>query len=134
MAGQVRQTPGAIGYIELAYVLENEMTYAQVENKAGKFLYPALDTVASAAATKPNVSATNFSIVDADGANSYPISGYSWVMLYEKPSDAARAKLVKSTLEWLVTKGQSVAQSVDYVPLPDNVQKQALKIIAQMKV
>lgn len=134
VAGQVRQTPGAIGYIELAYVLENEMTYAQVENKAGKFLYPALDTVASAAATKPNVSATNFSIVDADGANSYPISGYSWVMLYEKPSDAARAKLVKSTLEWLVTKGQSVAQSVDYVPLPDNVQKQALKIIAQMKV
>lgn len=133
VAGQVRQTPGAIGYIELAYVLENDMTYAQVENQAGKYVYPSIATVADAAATKPNVSATDFSIVDASGANSYPISGYSWVMLYQKPSDAARAKLVKQTLEWLVTKGQSVAKSVDYVPLPDNVQKQALKVLAQMQ-
>ena len=133
VAGQVRQTPGAIGYIELAYVLENDMTYAQVENQAGKYVYPSIATVADAAATKPEVSATDFSIVDASGANSYPISGYSWVMLYQKPSDAARAKLVKQTLEWLVTKGQSVAKSVDYVPLPDNVQKQALKVLAQMQ-
>lgn len=133
VAGQVRQTPGAIGYIELAYVLENEMPYAQVENKTGKYVYPSIETVADAAATKPEVSATDFSIVDASGADSYPISGYSWIMLYEKPSDAARAKLVKQTLEWLVTKGQSVAKSVDYVPLPDNVQKQALKVIAQMQ-
>lgn len=133
VAGQVRQTPGAIGYIELAYVLENEMTYAQVENKSGAFVYPSIETVADAAASKPEVSATDFSIVDASGANSYPISGYSWIMLYEKPSDAARAKLVKQTLEWLVTKGQSVAKSVDYVPLPDNVQKQALKVISQMQ-
>lgn len=133
VAGQVRQTPGAIGYIELAYVLENEMAYAQVENKTGKYVYPSLETVADAAASKPDVSATDFSIVDASGADSYPISGYSWVMLYERPSDAARAKLVKQTLEWLVTKGQSVAKSVDYVPLPDNVQKQALKVIAQMQ-
>lgn len=133
VAGQVRQTPGAIGYIELAYVLENEMPYAQVENKTGKYVYPSIETVADAAASKPEVSATDFSIVDASGADSYPISGYSWIMLYEKPSDAARAKLVKQTLEWLVTKGQSVAKSVDYVPLPDNVQKQALKVIAQMQ-
>jgi phosphate transport system substrate-binding protein len=133
VAGQVRQSPGAIGYIELAYVLENEMTYAQVENQAGKYLYPSIQTVAAAAATKPDISSTDFSIVNAPGDNSYPISGYSWVMLYREPSDAARAKLVKETLEWLVTKGQSVAQSVDYVPLPENVQKQALKIISQMK-
>jgi len=133
VAGQVRQTPGGIGYIELAYVLENDMTYAQVENKAGKYVYPSIQTVAAAAATKPEVSSTDFSIVDAAGKNSYPISGYSWVMLYQEPSDAARAKLVKGTLEWLVTKGQSVAQSVDYVPLPENVQQQALKIISQMK-
>ncbi|MGH7780278.1 MAG: phosphate ABC transporter substrate-binding protein PstS [Candidatus Binataceae bacterium] len=133
VAGQVRQTTGAIGYIELAYVLENEMTYAQVENKAGKFVYPSIETVAAAAASKPDVSATDFSIVDAPGDKSYPISGYSWVMLYEKPSDVARAKLVKATLQWLVTKGQAVAEAVDYVPLPDNVQKHALKIISQMQ-
>lgn len=134
VAGQVRETPGAIGYIELAYVLENQMTYALVQNKAGKYLYPSIDTVAAAAATKPKVSATDFSIVNAPGANSYPISGYSWIMLYKKPADPARAKLVRDTLEWLVTKGQAVASSVDYVPLPENVQKQALGIIAQMEV
>jgi len=134
VAGQVRQTPGAIGYIELAYVLENQMTYAQVENKAGQYLYPSIETVAAAAASKPEVSSTDFSIVDAVGASSYPISGYSWVMLYEHPSDPARATLVRDTMEWLVTKGQAVAKSVDYVPLPENVQQRALKIISQMKV
>jgi phosphate transport system substrate-binding protein len=134
VAGQVRETPGAIGYIELAYVLENQMTYAQVQNKAGKFLYPSLKTVAAAAATKPNVSATDFSIVDAAGADSYPISGYSWVMVYKKPTNPGRAKLVRDVLRWLVTDGQKVAESVDYVPLPQNVQHRALSIIDQMQV
>jgi phosphate transport system substrate-binding protein len=133
VAGQVRQTPGAIGYIELAYVLENEMSYARVENKAGKFVYPSIETVAAAAASKPEVSSTDFSIVDAVGESSYPISGYSWVMLYERPSDPARAKLVRETMEWLVTKGQALAKSVDYVPLPDNVQQRAIKLVSAMK-
>jgi phosphate transport system substrate-binding protein len=133
VAGQVRQTPGSIGYIELAYVLENQMSYAQVQNKAGKFVYPTIETVAAAAASKPEVSSTDFSIVDAAGADSYPISGYSWVMLYEHPSDPARAKLVRETMEWLVTKGQALAKSVDYVPLPENVQQRAIKLVASMK-
>jgi phosphate transport system substrate-binding protein len=133
VAGQVRQTPGSIGYIELAYVLENQMSYAQVQNKAGKFVYPTIETVAAAAASKPEVSSTDFSIVDAASADSYPISGYSWVMLYEHPSDPARAKLVRETMEWLVTKGQALAKSVDYVPLPENVQQRAIKLVASMK-
>ncbi len=134
VAGQVRETPGAIGYIELAYVLENQMTYARVQNQAGKWLYPSIKTVAAAAATKPNVSATDFSIVDAAGADSYPISGYSWVMVYKKPTNPGRAKLVRNVLTWLVSDGQKVAESVDYVPLPQNVQHQALSIIDQMQV
>ncbi len=133
VAGQVRETPGAIGYIELAYVLENQMTYARVQNQAGKWLYPSIKTVAAAAATKPNVSATDFSIVDAAGADSYPISGYSWVMVYKKPTNPGRAKLVRNVLTWLVSDGQKVAESVDYVPLPQNVQHQALSIIGQMQ-
>jgi phosphate transport system substrate-binding protein len=134
VAGQVRQTPGAIGYIELAYVLQNEMAYAKVENKAGKYVYPSIETVKAAAATKPTVSATDFSIVNAPGPNSYPISGYSWVMLYKKPSDPHRGALVKGVMEWLVTKGQATAESVDYVPLPDNVQRQALKTLATIQL
>jgi phosphate transport system substrate-binding protein len=133
VAGQVRQTPGAIGYIELAYVLENNIPYALVNNRSGKYLYPSMNTVAAAAATKPDVSSTNFSIVDALGDNAYPISGYSWLLLRQDPTDPARAKMVRGVMEWLVTKGQVLAKSIDYVPLPDNVQQQALKIISQMK-
>ena len=134
VAGLVRQTPGAIGYVELAYLLQNEMTYALLQNQSGKFLYPDIASVAAAAATKPNVSPTDFSIVDATGADSYPISGYSWVMVYKTPQDPQRGALVKEVLTWLVTKGQPIAKSVDYVPLPDNVQKQALGVLGQMQV
>jgi phosphate transport system substrate-binding protein len=134
VAGQVSQTPGTIGYIELAYVLENNMTYARVQNRSGKYVYPSIETVAAAAATKPEVSATDFSIVNAPGANSYPISGYSWIMLYGKPSNPARAKLLLNVMKWLVTKAQVLAKSVHYVPLPHNVQQHALKVISQMEL
>jgi phosphate transport system substrate-binding protein len=133
LAGEVRETTGGIGYVELAYVLENQMTYAMIQNKAGNYVYPSIETVAAAAATKPSVSSTDFSIVDATGDNSYPISGYTWVMLHQAPDDPGRAKLVQTVLEWVVTKGQDLAKSVNYVPLPDSVQQQALKVIAQMK-
>ncbi len=85
VAGQVRSTPGAIGYVELAYVIENKMPAVTLQNKAGKWVACSPETVAAAAATKPNVSPTNFSIVDSAGANSYPVSGYSWVMIYKEP-------------------------------------------------
>ncbi|HUZ73083.1 MAG TPA: phosphate ABC transporter substrate-binding protein PstS [Stellaceae bacterium] len=133
VAGLVRQTPGAIGYVELAYLLENNMTYAMLQNKDGKYLYPTIPTVRAAAATKPNVSSTDFSIVDTGCAECYPISGYSWVILYKKPADAERAAFVKQIMNWLVTGGQSLAESVDYVPLPPNVQKQAQEVLAQMQ-
>ncbi len=133
VAGLVRQTPGAIGYVELAYLLENNMPYALLENKAGKYLYPTIATVGAAAATKPNVSSTDFSIVDASCAECYPISGYSWVLLYQKPEDAKRAALVKQVMSWLVTDGQPIAKTVDYVPLPANVRQQALHVMGQMQ-
>jgi phosphate transport system substrate-binding protein len=133
VAGLVKQTPGAIGYVELAYLLENQMTYAQVQNKAGTYVYPGVDTVAAAAATKPNVSPTDFSIVDASCAQCYPISGYSWVMLYKANPDAARGKLLKDIMTWLASDAQPIAKTVDYVPLPDNVQKQALSVLGQMQ-
>ncbi len=134
VAGQVAAVPGAIGYVELAYATENRMNYAKVQNQAGKFLYPSSQTVAAAAATKPTVSATDFSVVDVPGPDSYPISGYSWVLVHQKPRDTERAKLVKAVLEWLVTQGQAVAQSIDYVALPPGVQQQALRLLSQMEL
>jgi phosphate transport system substrate-binding protein len=134
VAGQVRQSVGAIGYVELAYVMENHMTYGQLQNKAGSWVYPSPETIAAAAASKPVVSATDFSIVDAPGPKSYPISGYSWLMVYQKPADAARGAVVKKVISWLITDGQEVAKTVDYVPLPKNAQDVALKAISQMQV
>ena len=110
------------------------MTYGQLQNKTGSWLSPSIETIAAAAASKSVVSATDFSIVDADGANSYPISGYSWLMVYQKPADPARGTIVKKVLTWLVTDGQEIAKSIDYVPLPKNVQDVALKAISQMQV
>jgi phosphate transport system substrate-binding protein len=134
VAGQVRSTPGAIGYVELAYVIENHMPAVELQNRSGKWVACSEETVAAAAATKPEVSSTNFSIVDAAGVNSYPISGYSWVVIYKKPADAGRAKLLYSVLSWLVgPQGQSNAKSVDYVPLPKNVQAAALSTLKQMQ-
>jgi phosphate transport system substrate-binding protein len=134
VAGQVRSTPGTIGYVELAYVIENKMSAAILQNRAGKWVACSEATVAAAAATKPNVSAKDFSIVDAPGANSYPISGYSWAVVYKKPSDATRAKALYDVLAWLVgPQGQSYARSVDYVPLPVNVQNAASATLRQMQ-
>jgi len=134
VADAVRRTPGAIGYVELSYLLKNNMAYALLQNKAGKYVYPDIATVAAAAATKAGVSSTDFSIVDAAGEESYPISGYSWLLIYKKPAEAQLGLSVKQMTDWLVTEGQSIAKSVDYVPLPDNVREQAEKILNQMEV
>jgi phosphate transport system substrate-binding protein len=134
VAGQVRSTPGAIGYVELAYVIENHIPAAILQNRASRWVSVSPETVAAAAAGRPDVSASNFSIVDEPGANAWPISGYSWVVVYKKPSDAVRAKLLYSVLTWLVgPQGQSNAKSVDYVPLPGNVQSTALSTLKQMQ-
>ncbi len=133
VAGLVEQTPGSIGYIELAYLLANSISYAQLQNPSGNFVYPSLDTVAAAAATKPDVSATNFSIVNTTGANSYPISGYSWGLLAETPRDPARGAIVKKLFSWAVTTGQAQAATIGYVPLPANIQALAQKEIATIK-
>ena len=133
VAGQVRNSPGAIGYVELAYALENHMDMALLQNRAGKFLACTMDTVRAAAATKANVSATNFSIVDRAGANAYPIAGYSWVVIYKGTANKAHARQLHDILEWLVgPQGQSIAGSLKYVPLPGNVQATAKKALSEM--
>jgi phosphate transport system substrate-binding protein len=109
------------------------MPYALLQNKQGKYVYPSVETVAAAAATKPHVSATDFSIVDTDCPQCYPVSGYSWVILYQKPADPQRAKVLKQIMDWLVTEAQPIAKTVQYVPLPENVQKQAQEVLSQMQ-
>lgn len=135
VAGIVRSTPGAIGYVELAYAVENHIDTAALQNRAGKFTNCSKETVATAAASKGNISATDFSIVDRPGARSYPISGYSWIMVYRKPADSARGRATRDVLTWLVgAQAQSIAGSLNYVPLPANVRAVAIHALGQMSV
>jgi len=134
VAGQIRNTPGAIGYIELAYALQNQITYAQLRNASGQYVSPTLATVRNAAANKPNVNPNDFSIVNMPGANSYPICGYSWVMLWQNQTDAGKGQALVGLFRWLVTDGQTFAVRVNYVSLPQNVQAEATKALASIHV
>lgn len=132
VAGQIQNTPGSIGYIELAYALENDISYAAIQNRSGSFVLPSIDAVRAAAAQKSNVSAQDFSIVDEPGASSYPICGYSWVMLWRNQADPSRGKQLADLFRWVVTSGQQYAVRIKYVALPENVQslaEQALQSI-----
>ncbi len=133
VAENVRNTVGAIGYVELAYVLQTHMAYGFVKNRAGQYLLPSPATVAVAAAQKPGVTSTNFSIVWEPGKNSYPISGYSWVLLYKKQPNVATKNAVVKLFDWMEGPGQAQAATVDYVPLPANIRAQAHRLLATLK-
>jgi phosphate transport system substrate-binding protein len=133
VAGLIQQTPDTFGYVELAYALQNNFTYAAVENAAGKFLLPSPASVAADAAQKPYITTVNFSIVDQPGAASYPISGYSWALIYQLQPNATTGKALVDILDWLShTPGQAVAGTLGYVPLPANIQALARSTLLQV--
>ncbi len=129
VSGQVKQLPGAIGYVELAYAVQNKLPVADLKNKEGKFVAPSPDSVSKAMATATIPDDFRFSMVNAPGDESYPISGASWVLLYEKQSDAAKGKTLVDFLKWCVTEGQKVSPQLEYAPLPDSVQQRELKLL-----
>jgi phosphate transport system substrate-binding protein len=135
VAGVVRNTPGSIGYIELAYAIENQIPSALIQNRDGKWVAPSQQTVAAAAAAKPNVTATDFSIVNQPGASSYPIAGYTWALLYAAQTDAPRGRVIKDVMTWLAgPAGQAIAGGLQYVPLPAKIQALAHRSISDVKV
>jgi phosphate transport system substrate-binding protein len=120
VAGTIKQTPGAIGYIELAYAIQNQMAYAKVQNKAGKFITPSVASVTAAAdieiPTDGKVSLTN-----TDAAEGYPISGLSWVVIYkeQKYDNRTSDKVTKmlKLVQWMVHDGQQHSAPLNYAPL-----------------
>ena len=135
VAGQVSNSPGAIGYVELAYVVQNHMPAAVLQNKAGKWIADAPGGVRAAAASRPDVTPTNFSIVDESCAACYPIAGYSWVVIFQNPQDKGRGKTIQDLFRWVSSAdGQKIAASLDYVPLPENLQVLAQKTLGEMHV
>jgi phosphate transport system substrate-binding protein len=126
VASSIQSTPYSIGYVELAYAIQNKFTFAAIKNAAGKFVSPSLATVGADADQKPNVTSTDFSIVNQPGANSYPISGYSWAILLQKQTNANTGAGVVKVLDWTTHTGggQDLAAGLDYVALPPALQNQ----------
>lgn len=130
----VLQTSGAIGYVELAYVIQNHMHQALVLNARHQYEFPSLKTVTADAASFKRVSASRFSIVNGKGKNAYPISTYSWLLLYQHQSDTTKAKALVSLMKWIVTTAQTkFAKKLDYVPLPKPVQKIGLDDLKKVR-
>jgi phosphate transport system substrate-binding protein len=120
VAAYVNQIPYSIGYVEYAYVLQNKMVYTQVQNSAGKFIAPSARSFAAAASHANWAGAKDFFLVmtNAPGADSYPITATTFVLMYKQPKNAAGSASAKKFFNWALTKGQPQAASLDYVPLP----------------
>ncbi|TMF49740.1 MAG: phosphate ABC transporter substrate-binding protein PstS [Chloroflexi bacterium] len=121
VATTIKQTPGAIGYVELAYVLQTNMTQARLKNKDGSFVLPSAAGATAAAKQFASASPGQFSIVNAPGTDSAPISGYSWVMLYKDQGDKTKGTAMVDLFYWLVTDGQQYASNLHYAALPSNM-------------
>ncbi len=134
VAGLVKQTEGSIGYVELAYAEKNNLPYAALKNKAGNFVEPTFDAVSAAAAgfIKNMPADLRVEITDADGKGSYPISGFTWLLIYQNMKDKAKAKAIVNFLKWAVTDGEKYAKELYYAPLPKEVVKLDEKKIAQI--
>jgi phosphate transport system substrate-binding protein len=122
VAGQVKQTPGAIGYIEAAYVKENALTAALIQNKAGQFVAPtaagAAAAIAGAATSLSPASDFRVSIVNAAGEQSYPISSFTWLLVYKTMPDAGKAKKLADFIRWALNEGEQYATALEFASLP----------------
>src|SRR5256886_9668819 len=123
VATTIKQTPGAIGYVELAYVLQTGMTQASLKNKDGSFVTPSEAGATAAAKQFPDVTPQQFSIVNAPGKDSAPITGYSWLMVYRDQADKTKGTATVDMLYWLVTDGHPHGSNTHYAKLPSNMVK-----------
>ena len=134
VSGQVKQTPGAIGYVELIYATQNKMPYAEVKNTAGEFVKPSLESITSALSTGDIPEDFRFSITNAPGKDAYPICGATWLLVYEQQKDAAKGKKLVEFLKWAAKDGEKMAKDLQYAPLPDTLQQRVLKRIDEIKM
>jgi phosphate transport system substrate-binding protein len=134
VAGQVKQTPGALGYVELIYAVQNKMPYAEVKNSAGKFVKPTIESITAALATAEIPDDFRFSITNAPGPDAYPICGATWLLVYEQQKDAGKGKKLVEFLKWAAKDGEKMAKDLEYAPLPDDLQARVLKRIDEIKM
>jgi phosphate transport system substrate-binding protein len=136
VAAIVRQTPGALGYVELIYALQTRTSYGQVQNANGKFVKASIESVtaAAAAATKQMPADYRVSITNAPGDAVYPISSFTWMLFYKDPKDKAQGRAMVDFMKWALADGQKFAAQLGYAPLPQAIVDLELKTLATIKV
>lgn len=134
VTGQVKQLPGAIGYVELNYAVQNGLTFAAIRNAANRFVLPGKET--GEEATRMVVERLQqdirSSVVNMPGENSYPITGFVYVLVDKQPRDAAKSAEIKKFFEWVLKEGQKMAAELDYVPLAEEVVQMSLQKLAEV--
>jgi phosphate transport system substrate-binding protein len=135
IAGMVRQSPNSFGYVELIYAVQNKMSYGSVKNASGKFVKASTDSVTAAAAgAAKNMPADyRISITNAPGADAYPISSFTWLLIPTHASDASKTKALVGFLNWMLDHGENEAASLSYAPLPKQVQDMVRKSVTTIK-
>jgi phosphate transport system substrate-binding protein len=134
VAGSVRQLKGAIGYVELIYAVQNNISFGSVKNSSGNFLKASLEGVTAAAASAPKMPVDfRVSITNAPGKDAYPISSFTWLLIPAESKDPAKGKILADFLNWMVTDGQKMTSALSYAPLPDNVAQKVKEAIKEVK-
>jgi phosphate transport system substrate-binding protein len=132
VAGQILQTSGAIGYVELIYAEHNHLPFGSVQNADGNFIKASPASVSAAAASAEIPEDFRYSITNALGKDAYPISGTTWLLIPLRPRDAARGKVVVSFADWILGDGQELAPTLDYAKIPANISTRARQALLQV--
>ena len=133
VAGMVRQMQGSIGYVELIYAVQNNISYGTVKNASGNFVKASLDSVTAAAASVKNMPADfRVSITNAPGKDAYPISSFTWLLIPAQSKDKAKGKILADFLNWMVDDGQKMTAPLTYAPLPETVVQKVKNAIKQV--
>jgi phosphate transport system substrate-binding protein len=130
VTGQVKTTPNTLGYVELAYAIQNRLPYATIKNRAGKAVEPSLESISAAAGSAKMPDDFRVSITDAPGDNSYPIAAFTWILVYEKQKDRNKGAALANFLWWAARDGQKFGAVLHYAPLPGAVVE---KVQAKLK-
>jgi phosphate transport system substrate-binding protein len=134
VAGLVRQMPGAIGYVELIYAVQNNISYGSVKNAAGEFVKATLEsTTAAAGSVKTMPADFRVSITNPPGKDAYPIASFTWLLIPEKAKDANRGKIIADFLNWMLDEGQKMTTALTYAPLPTSVAEKVRATVQQVK-
>jgi phosphate transport system substrate-binding protein len=138
VAGQIRQTPGAVGYIESVFALQNRILTAKVKNRAGNFVTPSQHSITAAAAeavaTLGESTDYRISIVNPPGADAYPISSFTWLLVYRQQTNATKGRALIDFMKWAVTEGQAQAAELQYGPLPESMRPAIVSRIESIKL